>query len=319
MFRFFLYKFFKVLSKPYKTLDKEMFKKYVSEEKLIDEILIIKEFKHLWREKLGNTVLKEKYKIQSIKINKLSNKCFLKVFVIHSFKLNNVNNRTSKEILQFNFLIKNSKIFSMENKEYALLSTGEPYNSLFSRNHISKLEFYSEKINNIDSLYKEYLKILPTFHRFNKTSSSLNPNKSLAISYARKYALNYNSKYEDFNDRGGDCTNFISQCLAAGNIPLSKTWKPYSNTWLRVNELYYYLMRKGFGTPATLEDNIHEGDILQFFSNPKGYFAHSGIITQLIDNNDMLYCCHSYDKLDFPLSEVYPILYNKLRFLNMHY
>ena len=62
MFRFFLYKFFKVLSKPYKTLDKEMFKKYVSEEKLIDEILIIKEFKHLWREKLGNTVLKEKLK-----------------------------------------------------------------------------------------------------------------------------------------------------------------------------------------------------------------------------------------------------------------
>ena len=33
MFRFFLYKFFKVLSKPYKTLDKEMFEKYISEEK----------------------------------------------------------------------------------------------------------------------------------------------------------------------------------------------------------------------------------------------------------------------------------------------
>lgn len=318
MFRFFLYKFFKVLSKPYETLNEEDLSKYISNENTINEILIIKQFKHLWRKKIGSTILKEKYKIKDMKINNISNKYYLKLSVLHSFKINN-SNITSKELLRFNFLIKNKKISFMENKEYILLNTGEAFSNLFNKNRISKLEFYSQKINNMDTLYKDYLNILPNLNRSNTPEDSQNKNKSLAISYARKYALNHNPKYKDFTDNGGDCTNFISQCLAAGNIPLSKTWKPYSNTWVRVNELYHYLSRKYIGTPTSLNNTIHEGDIIQFFSNPKGFFAHSCIITKVLDNNDFLYCCHSYDKLDFPLSEVYPIIYNKLRFLNIHY
>ncbi|MBE6050635.1 MAG: hypothetical protein E7214_08275 [Clostridium sp.] len=317
MFRFFIYKFFNTLSKPYETLNEDIFKKYISDENLINEILIIKQFKYLWRKKIGNTISKEKFKIQNIKTNKISNKYYLKVSVIHSFKLNN-SNITSKELLKFNFLIKNKKISFMKNKEYVLLDSSENFSSLFNRNQVSKLELYSEKINNIDKLYIEYLKLLPNFKRSYTPEISQNHNRSSAISYARKYALNYNSKYKDFTDNGGDCTNFISQCLAAGNVPLSKTWRPYSNTWIRVNELYYYLSRKSIGTPASLDNTIHEGDILQFFSNPKSFFDHSSIITKVLDN-DLLYCCHTYDKLDFPLSEVYPIIYNKLRFLNINY
>lgn len=317
MFRFFIYKFFNTLSKPYETLNEDIFKKYISDENLINEILIIKQFKYLWRKKIGNTISKEKFKIQNIKTNKISNKYYLKVSVIHSFKLNN-SNITSKELLKFNFLIKNKKISFMKNKEYVLLDSSENFSSLFNRNRVSKLELYSEKINNIDKLYIEYLKLLPNFKRSYTPEISQNHNRSSAISYARKYALNYNSKYKDFTDNGGDCTNFISQCLAAGNVPLSKTWRPYSNTWIRVNELYYYLSRKSIGTPASLDNTIHEGDILQFFSNPKSFFDHSSIITKVLDN-DLLYCCHTYDKLDFPLSEVYPIIYNKLRFLNINY
>ena len=35
------------------------------------------------------------------------------------------------------------------------------------------------------------------------------------IAYARKWAFSRNPAYYDFDDIGGDCTNFISQCLQA--------------------------------------------------------------------------------------------------------
>jgi hypothetical protein len=37
-----------------------------------------------------------------------------------------------------------------------------------------------------------------------------------AVSYANKYYKSYNSSYPDWNSVGGDCANFISQCLYAG-------------------------------------------------------------------------------------------------------
>ena len=37
-----------------------------------------------------------------------------------------------------------------------------------------------------------------------------------AVAYARRWALGRNPAYFDFQDLGGDCTNFASQCLYAG-------------------------------------------------------------------------------------------------------
>ena len=38
-----------------------------------------------------------------------------------------------------------------------------------------------------------------------------------AIEYAKKWAYKRNNKYYNFDNVGGDCTNFISQCLYAGS------------------------------------------------------------------------------------------------------
>lgn len=38
-----------------------------------------------------------------------------------------------------------------------------------------------------------------------------------AVAYARKWAFGRNSQYYDFSGLGGDCTNFVSQCLYAGS------------------------------------------------------------------------------------------------------
>lgn len=38
-----------------------------------------------------------------------------------------------------------------------------------------------------------------------------------AVNYARQYANNYNPYYRDFSNEGGDCANFCSQAIYAGN------------------------------------------------------------------------------------------------------
>ncbi|MBO5370985.1 MAG: amidase domain-containing protein, partial [Clostridia bacterium] len=37
-----------------------------------------------------------------------------------------------------------------------------------------------------------------------------------AVEYAKKWALSRNPIYYDYEQIGGDCTNFISQCVYAG-------------------------------------------------------------------------------------------------------
>lgn len=43
------------------------------------------------------------------------------------------------------------------------------------------------------------------------------------IDYARKWALSRNPAYYDFEAIGGDCTNFVLQCLYAGGAVMHFT------------------------------------------------------------------------------------------------
>ena len=52
--------------------------------------------------------------------------------------------------------------------------------------------------------------------------------------------------------------------------------------------------------------HYHKGCLIQFYTPKIGRFFHNGFITYELPNNDYLYCCHSYNKLNYPLSEIYP-------------
>lgn len=41
----------------------------------------------------------------------------------------------------------------------------------------------------------------------------------------------YNSAYTNLASVGGDCVNFVSQCLVAGGIPTTSGWYPYTDAW----------------------------------------------------------------------------------------
>jgi len=125
-----------------------------------------------------------------------------------------------------------------------------------------------------------------------------------AVEYAHKWAYSRNSKYYNYDKIGGDCTNFISQCIYEGSQKMNykkDTGWYYSNAnnkasaWTGVEFLYKFLVNnKGIG-PFGEEKDIYKleiGDIIQLsFDNT--VFAHSLIIVE--NKKKILIATHTYD------------------------
>ena len=131
-----------------------------------------------------------------------------------------------------------------------------------------------------------------------------------------------------YDDYGGNCNNFISQCLNAGGIPMDnigdiKTqWKWYddavnfdeipsgrSPSWAGVEEFYTYASENtGFGLKAVVGDNVYSGrpgDVLQFAKD--GDWVHSVIITEVVKDDqgnvlDYLVNSNTTDRINYPVS-----------------
>ena len=138
---------------------------------------------------------------------------------------------------------------------------------------------------------------------------------SLAVAYAKKWSLFRNPLYLDFSQLGGDCTNFISQCIYAGSnimnyTPLTgwyyRTPDDRAAAWTSVTFLHKFLTtHKGdgpFGKIINLSD-IQLGDIIQLEKD--GSFYHSLLVTSTITNptpDTLLVSAHSFDSINRPLS-----------------
>ncbi|MDR0272485.1 MAG: amidase domain-containing protein [Clostridiales bacterium] len=116
-------------------------------------------------------------------------------------------------------------------------------------------------------------------------------NREKAIIYAHKWAVGRNPEYYNFDGQGGDCTNFVSQCIFAGSGVMNYTrdtgW--YYNSpndraaaWTGVEFLHKFLTNnKGagpFGTELPLE-NVIPGDIIQL-SYDGHVFGHSLFVVE---------------------------------------
>ena len=140
-----------------------------------------------------------------------------------------------------------------------------------------------------------------------------------AIEYARTWALDRNPLFLNFTGRGGDCTNFISQCLLAGSCTMDYTpnfgWyyitpDNRAPAWTSVEYFYDFITEQPefasenmgigpFGREVRARE-IQEGDFIQLADNT-GDFYHTLIITGF-EPNDILVCAHSDDALDRRLS-----------------
>lgn len=141
-----------------------------------------------------------------------------------------------------------------------------------------------------------------------------------AVSYAKKWALSRNPLFYDFAGVGGDCTNFVSQCIYAGcgimNYTPTYGWYYISSTdrapaWSGVEELYRFLTEVAefrsanggvgpYAADARTARAVELGDVVQL-QNEEGKFYHTLLITGFTDN-DILVSAHTNDALDRPLS-----------------
>ncbi|MDR0855156.1 MAG: amidase domain-containing protein [Christensenellaceae bacterium] len=155
-------------------------------------------------------------------------------------------------------------------------------------------------------------------------------NRQAAIEYARKYALNYNPDYYDFGkyNLGGDCTNFISQCLHAGGAPMThrpEEWYYYglnsrSPSWSAVEFLYRYLTApKDNGFTAVECQGLSSavpGDVIQLSFDGQ-VFSHSLFISNITNTvfaPRIFVCTHTYDSCDRDFSTYQ---YRKMRLLHI--
>ena len=71
--------------------------------------------------------------------------------------------------------------------------------------------------------------------------AAYNYTPSAAAAYALTYAYNYNSNYTSYKGKGGDCANFVSQCLYNGGITKTSKWYPDSYQWINCGGLKTFL------------------------------------------------------------------------------
>lgn len=149
-------------------------------------------------------------------------------------------------------------------------------------------------------------------------------NRTKAVEYAQKWALTHNPQFYYFGGIGGDCTNFISQCLLAGggimNYDYINGWfynsiNNRSASWTGVAYLQRFLLReaKTTGPFASVRDvsKLEIGDIIQLRQN-NSHFNHTLIISQI--NNGIIYvCAHSDEAKNRPLQD-----YNYIQTLGLH-
>jgi len=141
--------------------------------------------------------------------------------------------------------------------------------------------------------------------------------RDAAVDYASKWALKRNPKYLDFENLGGDCTNFASQAIFAGSNIMNYTetlgWyyinsNQRSPSWTGVNFLYDFLIKNnGIGPFAKLIETsqIELGDIIQLSFYDPYVFNHSLVVVKVgnppkLDN--ICVCAHSDDQLCYPLT-----------------
>ncbi|MGV8905565.1 MAG: amidase domain-containing protein [Acetobacterium sp.] len=166
------------------------------------------------------------------------------------------------------------------------------------------------------------------------TETATNPYNSMAaINYANTWVdpvmvIRNEEDFAIYDGYGGNCNNFISQCLNAGGIPMDTIgdavtqWKWYGETvnpyqgssgrspsWAGVQEFYNYASENsGYGLAAVVGDNIYSGspgDILQYAIS--GEWVHSVIITDVVKDRegqvlDYLINSNTTDRINYPAS-----------------
>ena len=145
-----------------------------------------------------------------------------------------------------------------------------------------------------------------------------------AVLYARRWAFSRNPAYFNFSGLGGDCTNFVSQCLYAGAGVMNYTpvfgWfyrsaNDRTASWTGVEYLYNFLIANEGEGPTAEEVRLCDlqiGDIIQL-GRETGDFYHSCLAVGFRGGVPLV-ASHSLDAFNKPLTSY---VFEKARFLHI--
>ncbi|NLN65083.1 MAG: amidase domain-containing protein [Clostridiaceae bacterium] len=142
-------------------------------------------------------------------------------------------------------------------------------------------------------------------------------NRDAALAYAHRWAFDRNPSYLDFSRYGGDCTNYISQCLYAACKTMNPKpvfgWYYYNSynrtaSWTGVQYLYDFLINNNGAGPFAQEvplTDLVPGDIIQLSFNGESY-GHSLFVVEKgkgFGSDNIKIATHTFDRDYYPLSE----------------
>ncbi len=145
-----------------------------------------------------------------------------------------------------------------------------------------------------------------------------------ALAYAQKWALSRNPIFMDFKGLGGDCTNFISQCVFAGSCQMNYTptfgwyYSSASNrapAWTGVVFFYNFITANKGAGPFAVEakdSDMEIGDVIQL-GRRDGSFYHTLLVTAVRRKN-LFVSTHTDDALNRPLDTY---IYQRIRYLHI--
>lgn len=133
-----------------------------------------------------------------------------------------------------------------------------------------------------------------------------------AVAYAKKYAFGQNPIFGNFRGIGGNCTNFVSQCIYAGSCVMNYTptfgWyyvtlDDRSPSWTGVEYFYNFMTDNTdvgpFGTDVSA-DELEIGDVIQLGNNTDGFY-HTLLVVGF-EGEDPLVAAQTDDAFARPLS-----------------
>jgi hypothetical protein len=136
----------------------------------------------------------------------------------------------------------------------------------------------------------------------------VNYDRHKSVQYAELWWDKANPAYIEFEV---DCSNFVSQCLFAGGVPMHYTGKRDSGWWYKgrnngvefwsfswavAQSLQAYMIRNHSGLQveeALTADLLELGDVISYDWNGDGHFRHSAIVTAKDSNGMPLVNAHT--------------------------
>lgn len=221
------------------------------------------------------------------------------------------------------------------------------YNLNYLKNHYDEV-MEMEDVNGVYvDLYIEDYEIVQATRNMPETqingirTRASSYSSSDAVSYAEQYYDTYNTAYPDWTSYGGDCANFISQCLYAGGKSMKGTpgtstaaqnWSNWfsqgsscntsyvSSTWRGANAFksYWQSNASGYSTFTSVGSSSYsygyKGDAVSLL-NSNGSAYHTLIIVGYdVANKDFIVAAHTGNTKTAHLSNYSPaggfVIYN---------